>query len=59
LAHYEDGFLRDARYLIHDRDPLFTEELAGVLSASCVSVVSRAKSQSERLRRAIRALDQD
>jgi hypothetical protein len=26
-----DGFLRDAKYLIHDRDPLFTEAFEAIL----------------------------
>jgi hypothetical protein len=26
-----DGFLRDASYLVHDRDPLFTEAFEAIL----------------------------
>ena len=33
LTDVEDGFLKGARYLIHDRDPLFTEAFRGVLYA--------------------------
>ena len=29
-----DGFLRDKRYLIHDRDPLFTEAFRAILRAA-------------------------
>ena len=28
-----EGFLRDKRYLIHDRDPLFTRRFVGILEA--------------------------
>jgi putative transposase len=31
-----DGFLRGKRYLIHDRDPLFTEEVRGIFRAAGV-----------------------
>jgi putative transposase len=34
-----DGFLRRARYLIHDRDPLFTRRFAEILKASGVSAL--------------------
>jgi transposase InsO family protein len=34
-----DGFLRGTRYLIHDRDPLFTARFAEILSAASVSTV--------------------
>jgi transposase InsO family protein len=34
-----DGFLRGTRYLIHDRDPLFTVRFAEILSAASVSAV--------------------
>jgi len=34
-----DGFLRKAKYLIHDRDPLFTEAFADVLRARGVASV--------------------
>ncbi len=34
-----DGFLRGTRYLIHDRDPLFTARFAEVLEAAGVSTV--------------------
>jgi transposase InsO family protein len=31
-----DGFLIDKRYLLHDRDPLFTDEFCGVLASAGV-----------------------
>ncbi len=34
-----DGFLTGKRYLIHDRDPLFTTEFLGTLAASGVKPV--------------------
>ena len=34
-----DGFLRDKRYLIHDRSPLFTTELARILAAAGVKEI--------------------
>jgi transposase InsO family protein len=34
LTDSVDGFLRDKRYLIHDRDPLFTEAFRAILRAT-------------------------
>jgi transposase InsO family protein len=34
-----DGFLRGGRYLIHDRDPLFTEAFTGILEAAGIKSV--------------------
>ena len=34
-----DGFLRSAKYLIHDRDPLFTEAFLGILEGRGVKGV--------------------
>ncbi len=34
-----DGFLKDARYLIHDRDPLFTRSFCKILNSSNVETV--------------------
>ena len=34
-----DGFLRDARYLIVDRDPLFTKRFQGILGSTGVEVI--------------------
>ena len=39
LTDSEDGFLNGARYLIHDRDPLFTTSFREVLESSGVSTV--------------------
>ena len=39
LTDADDGFLNGARYLIHDRDPLFTEEFGEVLHSSGVQTV--------------------
>ncbi len=36
LTDFEDGFLRGMRYLIHDRDPLFTKEFSHLLGGSGV-----------------------
>ncbi len=36
LTDMWDGFLLGKRYLIHDRDPLFTEEVRGLLRGSGV-----------------------
>lgn len=33
LTDVGEGFLRGARHLIHDRDPLFTQEFRGILRA--------------------------
>ena len=30
----DEGFLKEARYLIHDRDPLFTQSFRGILKSS-------------------------
>ncbi len=30
------GFLSEARYLIHDRDPLYTKEFQGILQSEGV-----------------------
>ena len=39
LTDVDDGFLNRARYLIHDRDPLFTRAFRGVLKYSGVRTV--------------------
>jgi putative transposase len=39
LTDNVEGFLRDARYLIHDRDPLFTQQFAEILKAGGVKTV--------------------
>jgi putative transposase len=45
LTDSVDGFLRDKRYLIHDRDPLFTEAFRATLRASgikCLKLPARS-----------------
>jgi putative transposase len=39
LTDAVSGFLRDCRYLIHDRDPLFTRSFAEILRAAGVQAV--------------------
>jgi hypothetical protein len=52
LTDAVDGLLNGKRYLIHDRDPLFTAEFLNLLvrSGCCLGEASTAQSQSERLR---------
>ncbi len=40
LTDAYDGFLHGTRYLIHDRDPLFTREFRLILKSSCVKTVT-------------------
>ena len=39
LTDVDDGFLKRTRYLIHDRDPLFTRRFREILKLSCVKTV--------------------
>ncbi len=39
LTDCDDGFLKEARYLIHDRDPLFTRSFCKILNSSNVETV--------------------
>ncbi len=39
LTDVDDGFLKRTRYLIHDRDPLFTERFREILKPSGVKTV--------------------
>ncbi len=39
LTDCEEGFLKEARYLIHDRDPLFTRAFREILKSSSVETV--------------------
>jgi transposase InsO family protein len=61
LTDPEEGFLRGARYLIHDRDPLFTEGFEDILAASGVRAVKlparspNPNAYSERFVRSIKA----
>lgn len=40
LCDSTDGFLRDAKYLVHDRDPLFTKKWKLILSSSGIKSVA-------------------
>ena len=51
-----DGFLRTARYLIHDRDPLYTSVVADILTSAGISAAAE-ESQSQRVRRTVRSVD--
>jgi hypothetical protein len=53
-----DGLLNSKRYLIHDRDPLFTAGFQGILASVGVTKAPAAVTESERLRRKICALNQ-
>ena len=39
LTDCDEGFLNEARYLIHDRDPLFTQPFREILKSSGVETV--------------------
>ena len=39
LTDQFSGFLKDKRYLIHDRDPLFTKEFRGILRSSGIKPI--------------------
>jgi putative transposase len=43
LTDAEDGFLKDKRILIHDRDPLFTKEFSETLRAAGVRALKLPK----------------
>ena len=55
-----DGFLRTARHLIHDRDPLYTRVFGEILTSGGVQPIptSAEESQSQCLCRAVRPVDQ-
>jgi putative transposase len=44
LTDVGGGFLRGARYLIHDRDPMFTRQFIAILKAAGVETVKPARS---------------
>jgi hypothetical protein len=59
LTDSVDGFLRGKRYLIHDRDPLFTDAFRAVLRAAGIECLKlSSKPQPERSRGTLRALHQ-
>jgi len=39
LTDYEDGFLQGKRYLIHDRDPLYTQAYCAIIKSGGVKPV--------------------
>ncbi len=39
LTDCDEGFLNEVRYLIHDRDPLFTQSFRGILNSSGIETV--------------------
>src|SRR5690606_27875391 len=43
LVDSETGFLNGKRYLIHDRDPLFTQAFANILSSGGVETVKTVR----------------
>jgi hypothetical protein len=53
-----NGILMGKRYLIHDRDPLFTAEFQDILASVGCREAAAAVTESERSRREICALDQ-
>jgi hypothetical protein len=60
LTDGADGFLIGKRYLLHDRDPLFTDEFRGVLAAAGVMPAPAcAQSRLEFGGRTLCALDQE
>ena len=61
LLDAEEGFLLGKWYLILDRDPLYTKEFRAMLKGGGVKAAAsaRAEPEFERLRREIRALNQE
>jgi transposase len=47
LSDAAEGFLIGKRYLIHDRDPLFTEEFSKIIPASGIKSVKLPRSSTE------------
>jgi hypothetical protein len=60
ITDCEDGILKTQRYLIHDRDPLYTAQFLSILAESGVESVKLPAPfpELERFRRTIRPLDQ-
>ena len=56
----EGGFLASKKYLIHDRDPLYTDKFDNILKAAGVECVKLppAQSESERPRGTVRQVRQ-
>lgn len=43
ITDFEDGFIKDKRYVIHDRDPLFTKEFDQIIKGAGIHVVKTIK----------------
>ena len=59
LTDRVDGFLREAKYLIHDRDPLFTEVFEGILrerGVECVKVPAQSPNCSPHAERFVKTI---
>jgi putative transposase len=62
LTDATDGFLRHAKYLIHDRDPMFTEQFVQTLKAAGVATVklpARSPNLNSCAERWVRSLRQE
>ena len=62
LTDAVDGFLRDKRYLIHDRSPLFTREFAAILKAAGVKTINlppRSPNLSPHAERFVRSIESE
>ena len=61
LLDAADGFLAGKRYLILDRDPLYTQEFRAAMKAGWGggSEIAAEQPEPERVRRAVRAVDQE
>jgi transposase InsO family protein len=54
-----DGFLRQARYLVHDRDPLFTEAFEAILrerGVKCVKIPAQSPKCSPHAERFVKTI---
>jgi hypothetical protein len=59
LTHSVDGFLRNAPYLIHDRDPLFTEAFEAILrerGVKCVKIPAQSPNCNPRAERFVETM---
>jgi putative transposase len=62
LTDATDGFLRHAKYLIHDRDPMFTDQFVQTLKAAGVATVklpARSPNLNSYAERWVRSLRQE
>ncbi len=56
LTDAEDGFLNSFRYLIHDRDPLFTRSFRETLKSSGVKLPARSPNLNAYAERFVRSI---